>query len=259
MGLLRQFVKHAMTACLPAERWLTRGRTPQDSPLPAISLTFDDGPHPEHTPRVLEELSRWNLTATFFVIGQQAAAHPQLIEQIIHAGHTVANHTWTHSEPSRTSAVTFAEEVRQTAALLEALTSVSPRFVRPPKGELSLPKMMGLWGAGYTAVLWSVDPRDYRLETAEQVRTVSEQTRWQHGDIILLHDNQPGAAQLLRAWGEAGRWSQCHSVPLTTWLHPRTTAIPNRDPAHPAEPHLLPHGKARPASPTTVPTLESVS
>lgn len=220
MGLLRQLVKSTITACLPAERWLVRGRSSQAGPLPAISLTFDDGPHPEHTPNVLAELERWNLTATFFVIGQHAATHPQLIEQIVQAGHTVANHTWTHSEPCRTSAVAFAEEVTQTSALLEKLTGMKPRFMRPPKGELSLAKALGLWGAGYTIALWSVDPRDYRIESDDDTRSASEQAAWNHGDIVLLHDNRPGAAQLLRAWGAAGRWSQCRTVPLTTWVKP---------------------------------------
>lgn len=223
MGLFRQLAKHALTACLPAERWLVRGRTPQEGPLPAISLTFDDGPHPEHTPRVLDELQRWNLTATFFVIGQQAAAYPKLIDAIVHAGHTVANHTWTHSEPAQTSSVTFAEEVEQTNLLLEAFTGASPRFVRPPKGELSLLKALGLFHSGYTVALWSVDPRDYRLENDEVVQAASERTHWQHGDIVLLHDHRPGAAQLLRAWGDAGRWTRCRTVPLTTWLPVATT------------------------------------
>ncbi len=220
MGLLRQLMKHTMTASLPAERWLVRGRTPPDGALPAISLTFDDGPHPVHTTEVLAELDRWKLTATFFVIGQQAAAHPELIERIVHSGHTVANHTWTHSEPQLTSNVNFADEVARTAALIKDQVGVAPRFMRPPKGELTLGKTLGLWANGYTIALWSVDPRDYRIESDAEVITLSQQTRWSHGDIVLLHDHRPGAAQLLRAWGAAGRWSQCRTVPLSHWLQP---------------------------------------
>jgi peptidoglycan-N-acetylglucosamine deacetylase len=221
MGLLRQVVKHALTACLPAERWLVRGRAPQHDALPAISLTFDDGPHPTHTADVLAELERWQLTATFFVIGQHAAAHPELIRQIIAAGHTVANHTWTHSEPRETSNRIFAQEVAQTSALLTELTGAAPRFMRPPKGELTLGKTRGLWRDGYTIALWSVDPRDYRIESTAEALTVSQQTSWSHGDIVLLHDNRPGAAQLLRVWGDAGLWSRCQTVPLSHWVKPR--------------------------------------
>lgn len=226
MGLIRQLVKSAMTACLPADRWLVRGRALPRGPLPAISLTFDDGPHPEHTPRVLDALRHWNLTATFFVIGRQAAAYPQLIAHMVREGHSVANHTWSHSEPSHTPSKKFAEEVDQTSLLLEALTGAAPRFVRPPKGELSLAKTIGLLCENYTVALWNVDPRDYRLETVEAARSASAQTNWQHGDVVLLHDNRPGAAWLLNAWGEAGRWSECQTVPLTTWLpQPQTMSV----------------------------------
>jgi len=218
MGLLRQIVKHTLTACLPAERWLVRGRARSTDSVPEISLSFDDGPHPTHTADVLEELARWQLTATFFVIGQHAAAHPELIRQIVAAGHAVANHTWTHSEPRETSTRTFTDEVAQTSALLTELTGTRPRFMRPPKGELTLGKSLGLWRCNYTVALWSVDPRDYRIESTEQALTISQQTAWSSGDIILLHDNRPGAAQLLRAWGEAGRWSRCRTVPLSRWM-----------------------------------------
>ncbi|HET6425053.1 MAG TPA: polysaccharide deacetylase family protein, partial [Planctomycetaceae bacterium] len=218
MALLRQLMKHTLTACLPAERWLVRGRTRQTNALPAISLTFDDGPHPTHTADVLAELDRWQLTATFFVIGQHAEAHPQLIQQIVAAGHTVANHTWTHSEPSLTSGRIFAEEVTRTTALVTKLTGTSPRWMRPPKGELTVGKTFGLWRAGYTIALWSVDPRDYRIDSDTEALAVSQQTAWSHGDIVLLHDNRLGAAQLLRAWGRDGRWSRCQTVPLSHWV-----------------------------------------
>lgn len=218
MGLLRQIAKHTLTACLPAERWLVRGRQRSPDATPSISLTFDDGPHPTHTVDVLAELERWQLTATFFVIGQHAAAHPELIQRIVAAGHTVANHTWTHSEPRETTTRTFADEVAQTSALITELTGTRPRFMRPPKGELTLGKSLGLWRKDYTVALWSVDPRDYRIDSAEAALTISQQTEWSHGDIVLLHDNRPGAAQLLRAWGDAGRWSSCRSVPLSHWM-----------------------------------------
>jgi peptidoglycan/xylan/chitin deacetylase (PgdA/CDA1 family) len=197
-----------------------RGRTPQQDAVPTISLTFDDGPHPIHTADVLAELDRWKLTATFFVIGQHAAAHPALIEQIIQAGHAVGNHTWTHSEPQSISSRLFDEEVVQTSTLLSERFGIMPRFMRPPKGELTFRKTLGLWCRGYTVALWSVDPRDYRIETATEALTISQRTDWSHGDVVLLHDNRPGAAQLIRAWGEAGRWPRCRTVSLSHWVTP---------------------------------------
>src|SRR5688572_27930175 len=104
MSIVRQAVKALMTVGLPPQRWLVRGPRQRLTDAPTISLTFDDGPHPEHTPRVLEELRRWGLTATFFVIGREVERHPDLVTRIVNEGHALGNHTFTHSEPAATSA-----------------------------------------------------------------------------------------------------------------------------------------------------------
>ena len=114
MNVLRQGIRQLLTACLPAERWLVRGRRAKGVGGVAISLTFDDGPHPEYTPQVLDRLQTYGWKGTFFVVGERAAAHPDLIRRIVREGHELGNHSYTHSEPSQTTAAALIDEVRRT-------------------------------------------------------------------------------------------------------------------------------------------------
>lgn len=192
MRLIRQAAKTLMARCVPTRWLLTQGR-PRPA-APRLALTFDDGPHPEHTPRILDLLQTAGARATFFVIGELAARHPDLIRRIAEEGHELGNHTWMHSEPSRTSARQFQTEVQQTDAYLANLTGQVPRAMRPPKGELNWAKLCGLWGRGKTVALWNVDPRDYRLRSADEIATwVSHYTPCD-GDVLLFHDNHGWAA-----------------------------------------------------------------
>jgi peptidoglycan/xylan/chitin deacetylase (PgdA/CDA1 family) len=219
-SLVRQSVKALLTAGLPPQRWLVRGPRRRLTDAPTISLTFDDGPHPVHTPRVLDELGRWNLAATFFVIGREAQRHPELVTRIVAEGHLLGNHTFTHGEPSATSAEQFLEEVRRTRELLLRWTVEPCRWMRPPKGDLTGRKLRGLWRTGHTVVLWSVDPRDYRLSTVGETDARRRSQALRHGDIVLLHDNGPAAAEMVAAWGRLGVFDRFRSVSIDRWLAP---------------------------------------
>jgi peptidoglycan/xylan/chitin deacetylase (PgdA/CDA1 family) len=218
MNLLRQTAKALLTAVLPADRWLVRGPRAACRGGSVFALTFDDGPHPEWTPRVLDELRRWGQTATFFVIGREVERYPRLVQQMVDAGHCVGNHTFTHSEPKATSAEQFLEEVTHTQQLLHAWTGAAPRAMRPPKGELTWPKLRGLWRRDLTVVLWSVDPRDYRMRSAAEAERFCDRYRPRQGDIVLLHDSGPAAVSLLATWGRSGLFNRWKSVGIDHWL-----------------------------------------
>src|SRR4051812_6580102 len=102
MSMLRQTIKTLLSCGLPPHRWLVCGPHSRLSDRATLSLTFDDGPHPEHTPRILDELARWKLSATFFVVGTEVERHSGLVQRIVAEGHGLGNHTFTHSEPSLT-------------------------------------------------------------------------------------------------------------------------------------------------------------
>ncbi len=169
-----------------------------------VALTFDDGPCPETTPVLLDFLKEKGITATFFVIGEKAARYREIIQQIAASGHELGNHSYTHSEPRETGTKRFLDEIRKTRDLLEEITGRPCRWVRPPKGELSIGKQLGLWREGMTTVLWSVDPRDYLMSSAMQAKAWGSSYQPATGDILLLHDNHPWALDVVRAIAETG-------------------------------------------------------
>lgn len=224
MGLLRQLSKTMLTSCV-SRRWLlTSGPREQSAAAPYMALTFDDGPHPEHTPRLLDVLRERSQKATFFVIGELAARHPDLIRRIADEGHELGNHTWSHSEPSRTSARLFLDEVRRTDELLAELTGVVPTTMRPPKGELGWSKLSGLWKLGKTVALWNVDPRDYRMTSADDMAGWCSSYEPQDGDILLMHDNHPWAITAIGALASRGLFDQFSTATISQWTQPATTS-----------------------------------
>ncbi len=216
MSGTRQLLRELLTACLPPDRWLVRGSRRADG-APAISLTFDDGPHPEFTPQVLDALARWQARGTFFVVGHQAARFPTLVQRIHAEGHEVANHTWTHREPRETSTAEFLDEVVVTGDWLSQHVGPASRWVRPPKGELTWGKFRALWKTGHSIALWNIDPRDYRMTSPDDVTHWCDSYQPRAGDIILLHDRFPWAAEIVDALGHRGLFEQFRTVAIDDW------------------------------------------
>ena len=194
MSALRQWLKSVLTAALPQSWLMTHGPRGSTTDQFEIALTFDDGPHPEHTPRLLDVLAASGARGTFFVIGERAEQHPELIRRIADEGHELGNHTWTHSEPAQTSATQFLTEVTRTRRLIHDLTGRDCLLMRPPKGALSVGKALGLWRQQQTIALWNIDPKDFVMSDAAAMLGWLEDYRPQFGDIVLLHDNHPHAA-----------------------------------------------------------------
>lgn len=239
MGWIHQTAKATLAATLPRNRLLVRGaaQTRKDvltrssgtaAPTINVCLTFDDGPHPEHTPRLLDYLAAAGISGTFFVVGQQAKRFPQLIHRIVDNGHELGNHTDTHSDPAQTSTAEFLEEIQRTRFLLQDLTGADCRLVRPPKGKLTLSKLLGLWREKQTVVLWSVDPCDYAMTTRREME------RWclaygpAGGDILLMHDNHPYASTFIETIPDA-TWDQSvHFARVSDWLTQAASSVGTR-------------------------------
>ncbi len=201
---LRQLARNVLDLAAPRELFLTRGSPASRT----VCLTFDDGPHPEHTPTLLDALSRERIRATFFVLGKAAFRYPLLVRRILAEGHAVGHHSYTHGEPAQTGPLTLATEVRRRAHLLRREGLRGSRLFRPPHGRVGLAKLALLWGMRKTVVLWNVDPRDWAAEAPEEVTSFFERRPLQGGDVVLLQDVCPWATHaiplLARQAREAG-------------------------------------------------------
>jgi len=190
----RQLARRAMTRLLPRRLFVVCG----SSHSRKVYFTFDDGPHPEHTPRVLDALKANDVKATFFVTGKQCQSYPDLVRRIRDEGHCVGHHSFSHSEPARTSARRLIDEIRKTDdALLRASDGLTSKYFRPPHGKLTPAKLWRIWLEGHTVVLWNRDSKDYEATSAEQLREWACANPFGGGDVVLMHDTNPHTAEAL--------------------------------------------------------------
>ena len=156
-----------------------------------IALTFDDGPRPDTTGRLLEELARRGVHATFFLIGRQIPGNEDLIRQMALFGHQIGVHTYDHVQLTGLSRADFDAQVDKTRQLLKQVLGHNDFLLRPPYGALDA----GVRAmAGCPIILWSIDPEDWGdRDTAREVEHILENAR--DGSIILLHDIYPESVQ----------------------------------------------------------------
>ena len=154
-----------------------------------IALTFDDGPNPPHTGRILDVLDRYGVPATFFCVGLHASAYTEEVARMSEAGHRLANHTWSHPFlPDLTVAELAAQLERTDEAIARVAGEQGPRLFRPPYGSRT-PEIMSWLGetdAG-RMVLWDVDANDWALPGADAIAG-SVLARSRPGSIVLMHD-----------------------------------------------------------------------
>jgi peptidoglycan/xylan/chitin deacetylase (PgdA/CDA1 family) len=165
-----------------------------------VALTFDDGPDPTWTPRVLDVLARHGVRGTFFLVGERAARAPDTVRAIVEAGHEVASHGWSHRSLWRCGPRRTDEEVGRAHLVLGELAGRPPRFYRPPWGMVNAALFGALRRWGERAVFWSIQPEGLRPAPAErQARDVVG--RAHPGAIVDLHDAEgtPGAPTRLCA------------------------------------------------------------
>lgn len=169
--------------------------TPTPAPSKVLYLTFDDGPEPRNTWALLDVLARNNAQATFFVLGRQAQAHPDLIQAAAAAGHTIANHTYTHPPLNGISREAFMEEVLGAQA---AIGDVVIPCLRPPFGSTDANTQAYAAEIGYQVVMWDIDTHDWSNPGADFIRgRLLDNAR--DGGIVLMHDGGGDRAQTIEA------------------------------------------------------------
>lgn len=190
---LRRFAKAAAQRLLPRRLFLCRG----DRGSGRVALTFDDGPHPEHTERILAVLREEGVKATFFLVGTEVQKYPALARAIARDGHGVGGHAWSHRRLNGMVRHELDREVEQTAALIREATGVSSRLFRPPYGTVTIPLLRYALTRGWTVVLWSVDSGDARRDASPAAMRAAAQSVGP-GDIVLLHEDYPHTVEVLR-------------------------------------------------------------
>lgn len=162
-----------------------------------VAITFDDGPNPNFTPQVLSLLKRFNAKATFFCIGKNAESHPLLLKEIIDQGHTIGNHTFTHTNSfGFLSTNSVILELEKTNEIIYALTKLKLNLYRPAFGITNPQIKKGLEHMGLSSIGWS--KRSFDTIIYSQKKILKRVTRsLQKGDIILLHDSSARTVAVL--------------------------------------------------------------
>lgn len=158
-----------------------------------LALTFDDGPNPAFTPRLLDVLASHNVRATFFMVGSHAEAEPELVRRIVAEGHLIGNHSWSHANLALASAGRVREELARTSKTLEQIASVPVRFFRPPFGARRPAVLRIARELGLEPVLWNAMTSDWKEPSAGAIaerlmRRVDRLERRGWAANIVLHD-----------------------------------------------------------------------
>jgi peptidoglycan/xylan/chitin deacetylase (PgdA/CDA1 family) len=164
---------------------------------PVVAMTFDDGPHPKLTPRLLDMLKARGLRATFYLIGNRVATWPDIVRRIHAEGHEIGNHSWSHPDLSRRSDASVIDEIDRTTDAIFKVTGRPPVTFRPPYGAFTKRQRLMLYEArNLPTILWSVDPQDWRRPGAAKIaERILKGSR--PGAIILSHDIQSGTVQAM--------------------------------------------------------------
>lgn len=153
-----------------------------------VALTFDDGPHPEGTPAVLEALALRHAKATFFVIGEQVERYPSLAAEIVAAGHELAVHGYLHRNQMRLTPAQFAADLERGIEQVGGVYGCAPRIYRPPYGIFTLAGLSEIRRSALEPLLWSRWGRDWRAKTSAEEIAGLVSRGLGDGDVVLLHD-----------------------------------------------------------------------
>ncbi len=152
-----------------------------------VALTFDDAPDSRFTPAILDILAAHRVCATFFIVGERAMKQPAIVQRIQREGHVIGNHSYDHAVLSKLSLSKYQQQIARTDAVLKRLIGYSPRYIRPPYGELLPIHMKWSEAAGYTVVNWDVDSVDWRNNPSSATILRNIKKTLQPGSIVLQH------------------------------------------------------------------------
>jgi peptidoglycan-N-acetylglucosamine deacetylase len=234
-----------VTAASPAQPQITFNSVHVDGPY--IALTFDDGPHKTLTPKLLDLLAAHHMKATFFVVGQNAADHPDILRRAVREGHEIANHSWSHPNLAKMSDEAARREVQKTDDAIFAAIGKHPTLLRPPYGSITARQKRWMHDDfGYRIIIWDVDPLDWKRPGPSVVASrILKETK--AGSIVLAHDIHPPTLEAMPATFDQLDRKGFKSVTVSELLKMATPVPP--------KPSATPRASATPvASPGAVDT-----
>ena len=157
---------------------------------PVAALTFDDGPHPVHTPRLLSILEKHGVRATFFMVGELAKRYPEIVKMVARAGHVIGIHSWNHQ--NLTQVRSRINRLKQMIACARSTTPYGKRLFRPPYGAHNSQIRIDALILGYKIILWNVSAQDWTAQSSEEIAQ-KIMDRVIPGSIFLLHDAISGS------------------------------------------------------------------
>lgn len=161
---------------------------------PLVALTFDDVPHPEHTRPILEVLDKHKIRGTFFLLGTNAERHPEIVNEIVDAGHLIGNHSYNHPNFAELSDAQVAYQMDITNQIIEGITGETPHLFRTPYG-IDSSRTQRLY-PNQSSILWNVDSMDWHYQ--DVLATFEHTVQQVEGDVIILfHDRLPGSDETL--------------------------------------------------------------
>ncbi len=166
---------------------------------PYVAMTFDDGPNATLTPKLLDLLAAHHMKVTFFVVGENAAEYPEILQRAAREGHEIANHSWSHPNLGKMGDDAVRRELQKTDDAIRAAIGVRPTLMRPPYGSITARQKEWINDSfGYKIIIWDVDPLDWKRPGPSVVtRRILEETR--PGSIILAHDIHPSTLEAMPA------------------------------------------------------------
>lgn len=177
----------------------------------AVYLTFDDGPIPEVTPKVLAILDRYGVKATFFMVGENIDKHPDVFRQVIDAGHAVGNHTYNHLKGWKTP---FDEYMENTDRCADRIQMTD--LFRPPYGKATLRQRRALHRKGYRLIYWDILTRDYEPTRTPEAMLAQIKRNVRPGSIINFHDSIKSNERMLTVLPQVIEFLQAENYEITT-------------------------------------------
>src|SRR6266568_4524467 len=216
---------------------------------PYIAMTFDDGPSATLTPKLLDLLAAHHIKATFFVIGENVAEHPDIVARAAREGHEIGNHSWSHPNFAKMSDQGVRSQLQRTDDAIKSATGMRPMLLRPPYGSITAREKRWIHDEfGYQIILWDVDPYDWKRPGPAVVRNrILKET--QPGSIVLSHDIHPGTIEAMPSTLDALEAKGFRFVTVSELIH---MAVPE-----PTSPSPRTHGSI-PATITPSPSASAV-